>query len=161
MKCKHVEKKIIDSFEKMGRGSFNREIKEHIEQCNQCAEFAENYRRIKHNVGCLRHPAPAENLVENTLSLCHSELVSAKNLASAAQTGQTKTPLFIWFLFGALIVSTILWAVQIFSDYAQGQPVSNNVVWALIICVQNLMMLFLSPILLRPLKFDSPKLNMI
>lgn len=158
MKCKQVEKAIIDSFGEKGVAALSDEIKNHIDQCKDCAGFLKNYQQLQTDFDSLSQPTLSERVAQTTLASCHGELVLAENLVTAQKP---KTPLFIWVLFAFSIVMTILWAFPVLKDYANDQVVTNNLIWLLVLISQNLMMLLFSPVLLRRFRMDVPEIKMI
>ncbi len=160
MKCKQIEKAIIDSFEEKGVIALSDEIKNHIEQCEDCAGFIKNYQHSKTHFEVLPQPKPSESLVETTLAVCYEELAMAEKVAAPPQQ-KLKTPLFIWVMFVFSIVMTILWAIPVLNDYANDQVVTNNLVWLSVIVIQNVLMLFFSPVLLRRFRMDVSEFKVI
>lgn len=161
MKCKQVEIAIVDSFEEKSVVSLSDDVKNHIKQCDNCDEFFKYYRQLKVEFEVLPQPMPAENLTENTLSRCHDELTLTENVAKSQQTREAKTPLFIWFLFGFVILMIFFWAIPVLRDYAHEQVVSNNLIWLTVLITQNLLILMFSPVLFRRYRMDKSEFKMI
>ena len=82
-------------------------------------------------------PMPSDEFFEQTRSLCHAKL------------GRSSIPKFIWAAFGALLVLTGILMLPLAREIGLDQPISFPGIGVLILVLQNLLMLFFTPVLIQ------------
>ncbi len=86
-------------------------------------------------------PMPSNEFFEQTRSLCHAKL------------GRSSIPKFIWAAFGALLILTGILMLPLAREIGLDQPLSFPVIGVLILVLQNLLMLFFTPVLIQKFRF--------
>jgi hypothetical protein len=84
---------------------------------------------------------PSNEFFEQTRSLCHAKL------------GRSSIPKFIWAAFGALLILTGILMLPLAREIGLDQPLSFPVIGVLILVLQNLLMLFFTPVLIQKFRF--------
>jgi predicted nucleic acid-binding Zn ribbon protein len=152
MRCKDIERLIIDSTWK----DLNREellfIKEHTQQCPQCTLFQSEYKNLR--LSLKNNPAPAlpEDLDRSTCEMCRKALNLQKKSAPTI-------PLFIWGVLAILIVISVIMFVPVFKDLRLNEPLSSQALFVLTFLIQNTVMLFFTPILIKNCRAKKQGLN--
>lgn len=86
-------------------------------------------------------PMPSDEFFEQTRSLCHARL------------GRSSIPKFIWAAFGILLLLTGILMLPLAREIGLDQPLSFPVIGVLILVLQNLLMLFFTPVLIQKFRF--------
>lgn len=89
---------------------------------------------------------PSDEFFEQTRSLCHAKL------------GRSSIPKFIWAAFGALLILTGILMLPLAREIGLDQPLSFPVIGVLILVLQNLLMLFFTPVLIQKFRFRKKEL---
>ena len=86
-------------------------------------------------------PMPSDEFFEQTRSLCHARL------------GRSSIPKFIWAAIGVLLLLTGILMLPLAREIGLDQPLSFPVIGVLILVLQNLLMLFFTPVLIQKFRF--------
>ena len=86
-------------------------------------------------------PMPSDEFFERTRSLCHARLV------------RPSIPKIIWVAFAALLILTGTLMLPLAREIGLDQPLSLPTVGVLILILQNLLMLFFTPVLIQKVRF--------
>ena len=157
MRCKDIERLIIDSSERdLNQGELSA-IEQHFTQCTECVCFQEDFRNIRISLKKMSTLIPPDELERRTKVLCQDELESRlgseKQLVS--QTRPSPVPWIIWGALVSLIVLTGFFMVSLFRDIGLEQPLSFESVFVLSLMLQNAVMLFFAPVIIR--KYQSQR----
>ena len=137
MKCKDVERMIMDlSEENLGKDQME-EIQRHVSGCARCARLEGELREIRIHLQKIPSLIPSEKFFEHTRRLCHAKL------------NAPSVPKFIWGAFATLLVLTSVLMLPLARELMQDQPLSFPTLSILILMVQNLVMLFFAPVLIQ------------
>ncbi|UCC41030.1 MAG: zf-HC2 domain-containing protein, partial [Candidatus Aminicenantes bacterium] len=74
MKCKDIERLIVDSSEDVLSPKDLSEIEQHVSKCAKCTRFQEDVRKIRLCLDETTTPEPSVELVKQTQLLCHAKL---------------------------------------------------------------------------------------
>ncbi len=152
MRCKDIERLIIASTWK----DLSREelllIKEHTQQCAQCTLFQSEYKNLR--LSLKNNPAPAlpEKLDRSTYKICRKALNLQKKSAPAI-------PPLIWGVLAVLIALSVILFVPVFRDLILNEPLSSQALFVLTFLIQNTVMLFFTPILIKNFREKKQGLN--
>jgi hypothetical protein len=86
-------------------------------------------------------PMPSDEFFERTRSLCHAKL------------GRSSIPKFIWVAFAALLILTGILMLPLAREIGLDQSLSLPTIGVLILVLQNLLMLFFTPVLIQKFRF--------
>ena len=162
MKCKNVLKWLIDLSDKTLEEDRLSEVEEHVAQCEECVRFEEDLRRIRHLIQQIKTPAPSEDLFRRTQIMCR-EVLKASDTTESGFLGRTKAasiPPYIWLALASLIVITVIVILPLLKELASEDPLSLQAILTLSLMIQNAVMLFFAPIILRKFRGKSHRLNM-
>jgi len=157
MRCKDIERLIIDASEGILSQEEWRAIAQHVAQCTECACFQDDLKNIRVSVKEMSTLTLPDEQERRTRVLCHEELSSrlASEKQRVTQTHPSPVPWVIWAALISLIVLTAFLLVSLFKDIGLNQPLSFESVFVLCLILQNAVMLFFAPVIIR--KYHSPK----
>jgi hypothetical protein len=157
MRCQDIERVIIDSSERKLSQEERRAIEQHVNQCAECARFRDDLKNIQASIKKIPALTPPEKLERRTSALCHAELSSrlASEKQLVSQTQPSPIPWVIWIALIALIVLTAFLLFSLFKDIRMNQPLSFESIFVLCLILQNAVMLFFAPVIIR--KYRWPK----
>jgi hypothetical protein len=107
----------------------------------------EDLKEIRTHLQEMPIPMPSTEFFEQTRSLCHARL------------GRSSIPRFIWVAFSALLVLTGVLMLPLAKEIGLDQPLSLPTIGVLILVLQNLLMLFFTPVLIQKFRFRKTDLN--
>jgi len=155
MRCKDIERLIVDASEGGLSQEEIRAIEDHVTSCTKCARLQEELEGIR---VCLRNsskPVLPDDLAKKTQELCYAEM---KSLKSALQKSECRIPShsipkLIWAAIASLILITGFLLLPFIRDLELEQTLSFPAAVVLFLIIQNAAMLFFTPVILR--KFRS------
>lgn len=155
MKCKDIERLIIDSSEEELTKEELFKIEQHVSGCAKCARFQEDLNKIRVHIKKMPALSPSAELVEKTQALCHAEL-NARKAPGAGLDRKTRSasmPRYMWAALPALIILTTVIIFPLLKDFKLTQ--SFRSIMALTLIVQNAVMLCFAPILIRKFRLKK------
>jgi anti-sigma factor RsiW len=155
MRCKDIERLIIDASESDLSQEELRAIEEHVSSCAKCAQFQEELEGVR---VCLRNssrPALPDELIERTRELCFAEMESLRGgpQKSDRRIRNHSIPKLVWAAIASLILITGFLLLPLIRDLELEKAFSFPAVVVLFLIIQNAAMLFFTPVILR--KFRS------
>ncbi|MFQ6037707.1 MAG: hypothetical protein ACE5LV_03725 [Candidatus Aminicenantales bacterium] len=140
MDCKDVRQSIIDASQTgpLLTGDIQVRFERHLAKCPECRRWASDIEKLREGLRDLPVPVPSDKLLEHTRNLCLSRL-----------EGSRRVPLAIWGAFGGLVVLTIFLMAALGVEIGQGHPLSLPAWGGLCVMIQNLLMLFSAPLVLK------------
>lgn len=151
MRCKDIERLIIDSSdEDLGSEELST-IEKHVAHCALCARFRDNLEKIRMGIKAMPQPVLPPDLAQKTRLRCHAEMSQQPGAATgiAPQTPSDPIPRYVWAALFPLIFLTVLVIVPVFKEIRLDQTLTFTSVVALTIIIQNAVMLLFTPILIR------------
>ncbi len=112
-----------------------------VEANYESATLEDDLREIRTHLREMPIPMPSDEFFEKTRSLCHAKL------------GRSSIPKIIWAAFAALLVLTGILMLPLAREIGMDQPLSLPTVGVLILMLQNLLMLFFTPVLIQKFRF--------
>jgi hypothetical protein len=112
-----------------------------IEPNSESATLEGDLSEIRTHLQEVSIPMPSDEFFEQTRSLCH------------AQLGRSSIPKFIWAAFAALLFLTGILMLPLAREIGLDQPLSLPTIGVLILVLQNLLMLFFTPVLIQKFRF--------
>lgn len=122
------------------------EIERHISCCQQCAVFETDVKRIRGHCQKIVVPIPSDEFFENTRFLCHAKLQ------------RSSIPKYIWIALGALLILTGILMLPLAMEIMADRPLSFPAIGLLFLLLQNLLMLFFAPVLIKKIRFQKKDL---
>ena len=151
MRCKDIERLIVDASE----GGLNqveiKVVKEHISSCEKCARLYEELEGIR---VCLRNsskPVLPDSLIQKTQALCNREMESLRGAPqrSERRIRNHSIPKLIWAAIASLIVITGFLLLPLIRDIELEKTFSFPAIVVLFLIIQNAAMLFFTPVILQ------------
>lgn len=161
MKCKEIQRWLIDLSEETLEEDRLSQVEEHVTQCAECSLFEEDLKKIRLVIKKTKTPAPSEDLFRRTQLMCH-EALKMSNSAASGFLGRIKgasIPAYIWLVFSLLIVLTVIVILPFLKELRSDEPLSLQAVLTLSLMIQNAVMLCFSPILLRKYRVKNQDFN--
>lgn len=157
MRCKDIERLLIDS---SGR-DLNEEklasMEQHILHCARCKSFHDNLKEIRICLGKMTRPNPSSELVKRTLSMCHAKIDSlySADKETSRQTHSPSVPKYIWAAFITLIFLTVILMCPLLKFLELDQFLSFQEILLITLIAQNAGMLFSIPLLIHRKRLRS------
>jgi hypothetical protein len=117
-----------------------------IEAYSESATLDDDLSEIRTHLQEVSIPMPSDEFFEKTRSLCHARL------------GRSSIPKFIWAAFAALLFLTGILMLPLAREIGLDQPLSLPTIGVLILVLQNLLMLFFTPVLIQKFRFRKKDL---
>jgi anti-sigma factor RsiW len=141
-RCREVERLMIEGEDRALAPGERILVEEHLGECARCREFAADRKLIREELGGVRWPAPPGDLVSRTRRLVReSEPEKAKAL-----------PVWVLVVMAAVAIITAIGLTISLADVTPDMSLADLPVGglaAVIIIVQNALMLFFAPVVLR------------
>jgi len=151
MRCQDIERLILEAEERELSREERLAIDEHLPRCSECASFKDFRKELRlslQNVPVQRLPSELENRVR---LICHSEL-NSKALGQLRLSRSRKSTRVPWMIWASLVVLTFLtidFLIPRIEEFWQNQKFTLETVLVLILMLQNALMLFFAPIIIR------------
>jgi len=161
MRCKDIERLIIDEPDRtLSRQELNA-IEQHVTRCSSCARFLEELHRIRNGFKTLTCPDPPEELLRRTESLCYAEMEAIRVSDSGViqRTPPRSVPKIIWVALFALVLLTGILIISLLPDFEIEESLSLKTVLIFTLLVQNAAMLFFAPVLIQKLRLPMNRLE--
>lgn len=153
MQCKEYKYLIIESSERVLSDEEQQKLKKHCSQCENCSRFKENIEEIRFSLKQSVFPALPFSLDKKTKQFCRDEINRKKyTLQREKKPLRTPIPGYIW---AAFILLTIMTSFLLFPELKilnSDQPLSLWTIVMVTVILQNAVMLFLSPVIIRRYK---------
>lgn len=157
MRCKDIERLIIDSSDEDLSSEELDGIEQHVAHCAHCVRFQDDLEKIRMCVKTILQPTPPPDLVHKTGVICHAE-ISSKPGEAAGITSQAPSrpmPKYVWPVLLLLILLTAFVMAPALKNIRFDQPLTFESVAVLILVIQNAVMLFFAPILIRKYRWKK------
>jgi anti-sigma factor RsiW len=157
MRCQDIERLIIDYSERNLSQEELGAIEEHLAQCAACTCFEKDFKNIRTSLQKMSPPTPPEELERRIRDMCHDELSSrlAAEKQRVSLTHPSPVPWIIWAALVSLIGVTAFLLVSLFKNIGLNQPLSFGGAFVIAVILQNAVMLFFTPVIIR--KYQSQK----
>jgi hypothetical protein len=161
MRCKDIERLIIDSSDEKLSSEELKGIEQHVADCAQCARFKDELEKIQVCIKEMPLPVPTPDLVQKTRKSCYAEMSeqSAKNTGITPQLPIHPLPKLMWAALFSLILLTVLFFAPAFKEILEQQSLSFSSAVVLTLIIQNAVMLVLTPVLLRKYRWKQHNLE--
>jgi hypothetical protein len=143
MTCKSIEQLILESEERPLRGDERRLAEDHLRGCPGCRAFEAGRRTIREGVRDIGRADLPRSLDLRTRRLCREALAGDPAAAKA------KVPVPVIAASVLFTVLAAIWLTATLIDVTPGQPLPSGAWAAIVFIAQNVLVLFLSPVILR------------
>jgi len=151
MRCKDIERLIIESPDEDLSQEELGAIEKHVARCAFCARFQDEFEKIRTGVKTIPQPILPPDLAQKTRLRCQAEI----SRQSAAATKIAKlipsdpVPKYVWAALFPLILLTVFVLAPTLKEIRLDQTLTFTSAAALTIIIQNAAMLLFAPILIR------------
>ena len=155
MRCQDAQRLMLDIPEGTLSADTLSALEEHVRRCPKCAGLRADLEEIRTGLENHPLPEPPADLIERTRAVCLAEL-RANEDARETNPGKTRVaapPKFIWAALAVLTVLTLIFVVPRIEDIKFDEMLTFETVLTFSLLIQNAVMLFFAPILIR--KFRS------
>ncbi len=151
MRCKNVERLIIEATERKLNDVEKTAIEEHTKQCALCASFQNNFGDIHSAVKSIPVPQLDSDLEEKTWAMCHKEIRSQRafDRAGSSRIRRSNVPALVWGALASLTIITTVIVVPQVKDFRLDQSMTFANIVGLSLILQNAVMLILTPLIMR------------
>ena len=151
MKCKDIERLVIESSKDELSAEDLSRIEQHIQHCSKCAQLGDDLKKIRIFLKKTTASTPPEKLVMKTQLMCHTEIKALKTGVKKFShlSSSRLIPKYIWAALGSLITLTVILLSPLLTEFNLEQPLSFQTVAVLFLMIQNAWMLFFAPVLIR------------
>jgi anti-sigma factor RsiW len=146
MNCKAIERLILDGEERPLADGERQRVEEHLRDCPGCRAFEAGRRVIREGLEEFRREGLPRSLELRTRNLCRDAL----GAGASADGARTKVPVAVTVVSLLFTVLAVIWLTVALVDVTPGQPLPSSAWAAIVFIAQNALMLFLSPVILRP-----------
>lgn len=156
MRCKHIERLIIASSDEELSPEEVKAVEEHMLDCAQCAQLRDDLKKIWMDMKAIPKPVLPPELAEKTRQRCYAELKKQSEARkSALLTPPSPIPIYVWAVLIAVTFLTMFITIPVISEIKLDEPLTFKSAAVLMLIIQNAVMLFFAPILIR--KYRSKK----
>ena len=158
MRCKDIERLIIASSDEDLSSEELKAIEQHVGLCPHCARFQEELGKIRTGIKAMPVPELSAGLNKSTRSRCYAEMKKLREAALEKRSSRTLSrsiPVYVWATLFALTLLTMVIIFPVIREIRFDQTLSFKAAAVLTIIIQNAVMLFFAPILIR--KYRSKK----
>ncbi|MQY60434.1 hypothetical protein GH153_01150 [bacterium] len=151
MRCKDIERLIIDSSDKDLSQEELGAIEKHVARCALCARFRDDLEKIRMGVKTIPQPVLPPDLAQKTRLRCQAEI--GRRPAPATKIARLipsdPIPKYVWAALLPLILLTVFVLAPTLKEIRLDQTLTFASAAALTIIIQNAVMLLFAPILIR------------
>lgn len=155
MRCKDVERLISDFSWEIRDGDEVEKIKHHIDGCPKCAAFEAGLELIRFALQQLPSQTASEELFEQTRSRSHA--IVTEQMIAKRKVPRPAVPKWIWASFSVLLGLTGVLMLPLAAGIDLTQPLNFPKVAVIVLALQNLIMLFFSPVLFQRIRFPRER----
>lgn len=161
MKCKDIERLVIESSKDELSAEDLSRIKQHILHCSKCAQLEDDLKKIRIFLKKTAPPSPPVELVRQTQLMCHTEINAFKAGVKKfpGLSSSRLIPKYMWAALIMLITLTVILFSPLLTEFNLEQPLSFQAVVVLFLMIQNAGMLFFAPVLIR--KYRSTNRSLV
>ena len=152
MRCQDVERLILESGEKDLSREERLSLKLHLDQCPSCASFGGLWEDMKINFERSPGPKLPADLEQKVRLTCQAELkarLQGRTRHEASSAPCTRVPWPIWAAFVVLTALTLCFLIPGIEEFIKNQEITAETVWGLVLILQNALVLFFIPVIMR------------
>jgi len=142
LRCRDVERLMLEGEDRALPAGERGLVEEHLRACAQCRGFASDRALVRAELAGVRWPAPPEELVLRTRRM----------LREAGMAAPPAVPAWILVALAAVTIITSIWLAAALPDITPEISLADlpfGGLVAIFIIVQNALMLFCAPVVLR------------
>jgi predicted anti-sigma-YlaC factor YlaD len=149
MRCQDIERLILEAEERELSREERIAVDDHLNHCAECAGFRDFQKELRlslQNVPAQRLSSELDNKVR---LICHTEL----------RRESTGVPWVIWAALVVLTLLTIDFLIPRIERFWQDQKITLETALVLVLLLQNALMLFFAPVIMRGKRVSQESLR--
>ena len=139
MKCKSYRALMIEQRPELLSKPQSRLLADHIENCRDCREFQQELKQLQWGVKAIPEPVLPDDCERLSREACHREIRKAPG----------RVPRSVYLALLALMAITLVLIFPVVGELSFEASFSSQEILAVILVLQNAVMLLLSPLLIR------------
>ena len=156
MRCKDIERLIVASSDEELSPEEVKVVEEHLADCAQCAQLRDDLKKIWMDMKAMPKPVLPPELAEKTRQRCYAELKKQfEARKSALLAPPSPIPIYVWAVLIVVTILTMFITIPVISEIKLDESMTFKSAAVLTLIIQNAVMLFFAPILIR--KYRSKK----
>jgi Putative zinc-finger len=151
MRCQDFERLILESDERELLLEERLALEAHLETCSGCSAFQTFRASLRRQLREASGPALSDELSDSIRVRCLAELDSLSRARAGRNSGRPPAGV-PWPIWGALLVLTgltVLFLIPGLEEFRQSQKLTLGTIIALLVILQNAVMLMCTPLLMR------------
>jgi len=160
MRCKDIERLIIASSDEDLSSEELKAIEQHVGRCEHCARFQGELGKIRTGIKAMPMPELSADIAENTRLRCYAEMKKQRKAALEKRSSPALSrpiPVYVWATLFVLTLLTMVITFPVIGEIRFDQTLTFKAAAVLTLIIQNAVMLFFAPILIR--KYRSKREN--
>jgi anti-sigma factor RsiW len=162
MRCKDIERLIIASSDEDLSSEELKAIEQHVGLCAHCARFQEELGKIRKGIKAMATPELSADLAENTRLRCYAEMKKQREAALEKRSSRSLSrpiPVYVWITLFVLTLLTMVIIFPVIREIRLDQTLTFKAAAVLTLIIQNAVMLFFAPILIRKYRSKREHFN--
>jgi hypothetical protein len=151
MKCREYQMMLVDDRQERIPGQQMRHLARHLKTCRECQAFRNQLNQLRKGLKKARIPKMPAELDRLTRQRCHNELGRSVPINRRG----AGIPFLVFGALLALIMVTSILIFPVLGELSGDNSFTPGEIVAVIIVLQNTVMLLLSPLLIRKYRFNS------
>jgi len=136
------------------------ELNGHLTTCTKCARVYQAISLARNHIDKSTAITLSEELENQTLDLCHEKLAAqVETFEGPFLRFHLNIPKRIWLTLALVVSLSVFWVFSVFLSNSLPEILSIHNTWVLVMMVQNIIMLILSPLLFKKYYFRSYLIN--
>jgi len=151
MRCQDIARLMLEASERELDREERLAVDRHLAQCAACASLRDYWKEVQFSLQNEPVPSLPFALEERVRLACHEELNSKLHLQTrpALRAPSAPVPWPIWAALAALILLTLAFLIPCIEEFLEKQSFSLRTVLVLVLILQNSLMLFFAPVIMR------------
>lgn len=152
MRCQDFERLMLESEERDLSREERLALEKHQETCPGCAAFRGFWGGLRSRLREATGPALSVELSDSVRLRCRAELkpaLSSRRLRPAPSKPPARVPWPIWAALAVLTGLTLCFLIPGLAGFRQSQKLTLETALVLLVILQNALMLFFAPLLMR------------
>lgn len=162
MRCKDIKRLIIDASERDLEQAEKHVLEKHLAECEVCARFQNQYQNIRLSLSTSPKPALPHLLDSLTLGACQDWIYTAATTGKVIpSSSKSALPKLVWSALFLLTVLTVIILIPLLKEFQLDQNISVSTAVALTLILQNAVMLFFAPLIIRRARFRGSGFRLV
>ena len=160
MRCKDIERLIVASSDEELSPEEVKVVEEHLADCAQCAQLRDDLKKIWMDMKAMPKPVLPPELAEKTRQRCYAELKKQfEARKSALLAPPSPIPIYVWAVLIVVTILTMFITIPVISEIKLDESMTFKSAAVLTLIIQNAVMLFFAPILIRKYRSKRQDIN--